>query len=72
MYIGADIDSYSEASNIGIKTSNTANYKKTKKGINKMFDAVSLASCEYACSDSIGARWKEDLDNYIENEKGTN
>lgn len=70
MYIGADIDSYSEASNIGIKMSNVANYKKSKKGINMMFDAVAKASQEFECCNSIGSSWKEDLDNYInENEE---
>ena len=31
MYIGADIDSYSEGEKIGIKTSNIANYEKSRK-----------------------------------------
>lgn len=67
MYIGADIDSYSEAGNIGIKKSNVANYKKSRKGINKMFDAVGMACEEYACSSSIGSKWKETLDEYVTN-----
>ena len=66
MYIGADIDSYSEASNIGIKRSNIANYKKSKKGISVMYDAVDMACESFACGSSIGTKWKKDLDNYIE------
>lgn len=66
MYIGADIDSYSEASNIGIKSSNIANYKKTKKGISVMYDAVDMACESFATGSSIGTKWKKDLDNYIE------
>ena len=31
VYIGADIDSYSEGQSIGIKASNIANYKKIKR-----------------------------------------
>lgn len=42
MYIGADIDSYSEGQSIGINKSNIANYKKDKKGISKMFKAILL------------------------------
>ncbi len=67
MYIGADIDSYSEASNIGISRSNVANYRKSKKGINRMFDAVSMACEEYSCGSSIGSKWKESLDEYVSN-----
>ena len=70
MYIGADIDSYEEASAIGISADHTANYRKTKKGINILYDAVGMA-CECCCrEESIGPDWKKKLDNYIkENEK---
>ena len=70
MYIGADIDSYSEARSIGISASHTANYRKTKDGINMLYDAVGVA-CECCLKEeSIGSDWKKNLDNYIkENEK---
>ena len=44
MYIGADIDSYSEGQSLGIDKSNIANYIKDQKGIIKMYDAMCLAS----------------------------
>ena len=69
MYIGADIDSYSEGQSIGIDSSNIANYKKDKKGISKLFKAMSRVSecfCEEACIDSS---WKEELEDYIEENK---
>ena len=66
MYIGADIDSYSEGQSIGISTDNIANYKKDKKGISKMFKAMFLASEEFCNEDSINSTWKKDLENYIE------
>ena len=66
MYVGADIDSYSEATNIGIKRSNIANYKKSKKGIGILYDAVDMACESFACGSSIGTKWKKDLDSYIE------
>lgn len=66
MYIGADIDSYSEGQSIGINTDNIANYKKDKKGISKMFKAMFLASKEFCNEDSINSTWKKDLENYIE------
>ena len=70
MYIGADIDSYEEASAIGISADHTANYRKTKKGINMVYDAVGVA-CECCCkAEPLGDDWKKELDNYIkENEK---
>ena len=69
MYIGADVDSYSEASAIGISADHTANYKKSKKGINMLYDAVGVAcSCCLAEKD-IGTEWKKELDNYIKENK---
>ena len=44
IYIGADIDSYSEAGHLGIRKSRVANYRKTKEGFNEVFTSVSDAS----------------------------
>lgn len=70
MYIGADIDSYKEASALGICADHTANYRKTRKGINMVYDAVGEA-CACCCrEESLGSDWKKNLDNYIkENEE---
>lgn len=66
MYIGADVDSYSEASSIGISASHTANYRKSRKGISVMYDAVGTA-CECCCKEMpLDDSWKKKLDNYIE------
>ena len=64
MYIGADIDSYAVGGNIGISKKNIANYKKDRKGVGLMFDAVGKFACSYACDEETSS-WKEDLDNYI-------
>lgn len=69
MYIGADIDSYSEGNSIGIKTSNIANYKKDSKGISKMFSAISKASKNYCEENYVKSSWKNDLENYINENK---
>ena len=67
IYIGADIDSYDEASQIGIKSSHTANYKKSRGGVNSLFASVGRAF-DYICDDEeLDSNWKQDLDNYIEN-----
>lgn len=62
MYIGADIDSYSEGQSIGINRKNIANYKKDGKGISKMFRAMCLASELFCDDDCIDSSWKEGLE----------
>ena len=67
IYIGADIDSYAEAAAIGIRSSNTANYSKSKKGIDTLFRSIG-AAYDCMCEEkSLSTNWKQDLDNYIEN-----
>lgn len=61
IYIGANIDSYQEASSIGIKTTNTANYEKSKQGISNLFASISKLSKMYYEEDNINESWKEDL-----------
>jgi hypothetical protein len=60
IYLGANIDSYSEGAKIGIKDSNISNYKKTRKGISSMFGGVARA-CEAMCEDCFDASWKSDI-----------
>lgn len=67
IYIGANIDSYSEASSIGIRTSNTANYKKSRRGVDTLFASVGKAFDCICEEKSLSSNWKQDLDNYIEN-----
>ena len=62
MYIGADIDSYSEGSSIGIRKENIANFKKDEKGISKMFDAMYLASEKFCDEGIVDSSWKKDLE----------
>ena len=70
MYIGADIDSYSEGQSIGISSSNISNYKKDGKGISKLFKAMFVASDVFCDEDCIDSSWKEELEEYMEeNEK---
>ena len=66
MYIGADIDSYSEGQSIGINSSNISNYKKDGRGISKMFKAMFIASDAFCNEDCIDSSWKEELEEYME------
>lgn len=69
MYIGADIDSYSEGEALGIKRENISNYVKDKKGIGMLFDAVSCASKKVMMNERLDSSWKEDLEDYISTNK---
>ena len=66
VYIGADIDSYSEAASIGISRTNTSNYKKDKKGVDNLFSSVCKASNLYYEDEVIDSSWKQDLEDYIQ------
>ncbi|WP_407423051.1 vWA domain-containing protein [Methanobrevibacter sp.] len=62
IYLGADIDSYAEASSIGIRSSRVANYKKTSEGINRMYDCLSDATVCYSKCENLDDSWKEKLE----------
>lgn len=62
IYLGADINSYSEASSIGIKSNRTSNYKKTSKGVSKLFDKLKNMSWLYMEENCISDDWKDGLD----------
>ena len=62
VYIGANIDSYSEASSIGISKNNIANYKKDKKGVRNLFSSVGKIANMFYDEMEIDTSWKEDLE----------
>lgn len=62
MYIGANINSYEEGQRIGIKSSNIANYKKTKTGTRKLFDSLEEATCMMRDYGAIDLSWKKSLE----------
>ena len=65
IYIGADIDSYSEADKIGIRKSRVANYAKTKRGVEDLYTSVENAT--FCLRENISlddANWKKDLEKY--------
>lgn len=65
LFIGADIDSYSEAAKIGIKRSRTANYVKSSEGIEKLYNSVgNVTRCLRNNIDLDDVNWKEDLEDY--------
>ena len=65
IFIGADIDSYSEAGNIGIRKSRVANYRKSKEGIGDVYTSIECATnAMRADMDLNDVDWKENLRKY--------
>jgi uncharacterized protein with von Willebrand factor type A (vWA) domain len=65
IFIGADIDSYAEAGRIGIRKSRVANYEKSERGVEKLFNSVSNARyCLRRNIDLDLSDWKKDLEEF--------
>ena len=62
MYIGADIDSYTEGTSIGIQKKNIANYQKEEKGIKTLFKTLSNTTRKFYDEGIIEEDWKKDLE----------
>ena len=62
MYLGANIDSYSEADSIGIKKERVSNYSASKKGTKNMFGALSRAVSCFECEEALPADWNKGLE----------
>ena len=65
IYIGADIDSYREAGNIGIRRSRTANYKKSTRGVENLYRSVECVTKSLRDNvDLDDVDWKKSLREY--------
>lgn len=62
IYLGANIDSYQEASSIGIKKDRTCNYSKSRKGVKNLFATISKLSECMSNDVEIGTNWKNNLE----------
>jgi hypothetical protein len=64
LFIGADIDSYAEASTLGIPATRTANYEKSSAGLGALFSGARRFRCAYEddSEEEMERGWKEDLD----------
>ena len=61
LYIGANIDSYTETSSIGIKRKNTSNYTADSKGTKALFKSLSKAS-KMCYEGVLQEDWKQGLE----------
>ena len=65
VFIGADIDSYGEASRIGIRKSRVARHRKNSRGIHDMYNAVNKMTTNFYRTRDINddnEEWKKDLE----------
>lgn len=62
IYIGANIDSYSEGTSLGISSKNISNYSKNKKSTSALFECVGEACmCLYEDKE-LSSTWKSKLE----------
>lgn len=62
IYLGANIDSYSEGASIGIRKENISNYSKSREGINKVFKSVDyITNCMNSDVD-FKESWKKEIE----------
>lgn len=65
IYIGADIDSYSEASQIGLHKSRVANYTRSRESVDRVYTSIDSAiNCLREDVSLDNAEWKKDLNEY--------
>ena len=65
IYIGADIDSYTEAGNIGIRRTHVANYRKSREGFDDLYCSVNDATdCLRRNGDLKKSGWNKRLKKY--------
>ncbi len=62
MYLGANIDSYEEAGSLGIKKSRISNYKSSKAGTKKMYEALGKAVACFSEARELEDTWNEGLE----------
>ena len=62
LYLGANIDSYDEASSIGIRRERTSNYKASRKGTRKLFQVLECAVGSIANNEELDDDWYKELE----------
>lgn len=62
LYIGANIDSYSEGTKLGISKTNISNYTKDERGTKCLFKSIGKASEMMISEEMLDISWKEELE----------
>lgn len=61
IFTGANIDSFAEASNIGINAANSVNYTYTSQGVSDLYKGLSFATCSARTDGVIDENWKNEV-----------
>lgn len=62
LFIGANIDAVTTASNYGIRPDKAVNYHADKKGTEVVYNAVANAVCNMRAAAPVGDSWRQDID----------
>lgn len=62
LFLGANIDAFAAAENIGISRGKTATYHADAQGVGVNFDALNGAMSQVRCSCAIPDNWKDGID----------
>lgn len=62
MFLGANIDSFAEANNLGIIQDCAYNFRQTSDGTRSMYSGLSAACSSYRDCGDIGTDWKDLID----------
>jgi len=62
MFLGANINSFAEAGQLGFSALSTANFDQNKKGIRSMYCGLSAAATSYRKSGRLGEDWRSVVD----------
>jgi uncharacterized protein YegL len=69
MFLGADVDSFHDAANLGLQLDAVSNFTKSKKGVNCMYRGMSNAISNYRSKGELGEEWRSIVDNGSEPDK---
>ncbi|MBU0973925.1 MAG: hypothetical protein KKC20_25020, partial [Proteobacteria bacterium] len=61
-YLGANVDAFAEASDIGIGKDRTASYHADSKGVGVNFDVLNSAMSQMRCCSVVSDNWKEKIE----------
>lgn len=62
MFLGANIDSFAEAGNLGFVKDATVNFTQSKKGYDCLYRGLSAGAASYRASGELGEKWRDIVD----------
>lgn len=72
IFLGANIDSFGVARDLGIDMDKTVNYRADSKGVKNAYDSINYAISSLRVNSLINEDWKNDVDEDYKNRKKEN